>query len=394
MRLLRQQCYRGSLMALTNVAVLLVEDDAVFRQLLADFLMQQGAVVFEAANGEEGVKAFQAQPVDIVIADLSMPRLGGLGMLKQIIELNPSVPSIVISGNNVMADVVEALRYGACDYLVKPVSDLFIIQQAIEQAIASQAQSDKLDFNDSHAVINSAARMSEDLSYQELADNFSLLESSAEAAKSVQQQLFPASNIGYPNADVHYSLCKNSDVSAYFIDSTMVGDKHLMMYMAHFYPEDNRAAFGCVLMRSFVNQKLKQYRNGVSNTLIEPYNMLSYLNERMVTSGLHLYVDMVYVCVELEHFRVAIGQAGSGLRCYLRNNNGLAPLAISPSRQLGSDEWNKPSMQFRSLLPEEKICIVSGDANHRARLLNNQFNGLFYDETLAAGGFMELALKL
>ncbi|MDO6612514.1 response regulator [Shewanella sp. 1_MG-2023] len=378
-------------MALTDVSVLLVEDDSVFRQLLADFLIQQGAVVFEACDGDEGVSEFQSHTVDVVIADLSMPRLGGLGMLKQILKINPAIPSIVISGNNVMADVVEALRYGASDYLVKPVSDLKIIEQAIEQAI-SPANTDlgAIDFSDSHAVINSAASMSQDLSYQELADNFTLLEHNAEAAKSVQQQLFPASNVSYPTAQIHYSLCKNSDVSAYFIDSTMVGDNHLIMYMAHFHPEDNRAAFGCVLLRSFVNQKLKLFRNGLSTTLVEPFSMLSYLNDRMVNSGLNLYVDIVYVAVELTHYRAAIGQAGGGLRCYLRNGTGLAPLAISESLQLGTVEWNKPSMQFRTLMPNEKICIASNISHHRNRLMNNQFDGLFYDEELPAGGFIEL----
>ncbi|ARD23186.1 MULTISPECIES: response regulator [Shewanella] len=381
-------------MALTDVAVLLVEDDSVFRQLLADFLVQQGAVVFEAADGNEGVSEFQAHTVDIVIADLSMPKLDGLGMLKQIIKINPAVPSIVISGNNVMADVVEALRYGASDYLVKPLADFSIIEQAILQAISPQnTQLEHLDFNDSDAVINSAANMSQDLSYQELTDNFSLLEHNSEAAKSVQQQLFPASNVCYPSAKIHYSLCKNSDVSAYFIDSTMVGDNHLMMYMAHFHPEDNRAAFGCVLLRSFVNQKLKLFRNGLSTTLIEPFNMLSYLNDRMVNSGINLFVDIVYVCIDLSNFRVAIGQAGSGLRCYLRNNNGLAPLAMSESLQLGTVEWNKPSMQFRTLMPEEKICIASNISQHRNKLLNNEFDGLYYDETVPAGGFIELAVN-
>ncbi|WP_153913884.1 response regulator [Shewanella sp. TC10] len=380
-------------MALTDVSVLLVEDDSVFRQLLADFLIQQGAVVFEACDGDEGVSEFQSHPVDIVIADLSMPRLGGLGMLKQILKINPAIPSIVISGNNVMADVVEALRYGASDYLVKPVADLKIIEHAIEQAISPvNNEFGVVDFNDSDAVINSAASMSQDLSYQELSDNFTLLEHNAEAAKSVQQQLFPASNVSYPAARIHYSLCKNSDVSAYFIDSTMVGDNHLIMYMAHFHPEDNRSAFGCVMLRSFVNQKLKLYRNGLSNTLIEPFNMLSYLNDRMANSGLNLYVDIVYVAVELTNFRVAVGQAGSGLRCYLRNDNGLAPLAISESLQLGTVQWNKPSMQFRTLMPNEKICIASNISQHKNRLLKNQFDGLFYDEDLPAGGFIELEL--
>ncbi|SUJ08189.1 Transcriptional regulatory protein fixJ [Shewanella putrefaciens] len=107
-------------------------------------------------------------------------------MLKEMTKLEPLIPSIVISGNNVMADVVEALRIGASDYLVKPVSDLFIIEQAIRQAL--------------HKILGDEPIQAEidALSRQELSDNLALLEQSVEAAKQVQQQLFPASNISYP----------------------------------------------------------------------------------------------------------------------------------------------------------------------------------------------------
>lgn len=367
-------------MALSGISILWVEDDPVFRQIVAAFLSGRGAQVVQAGDGEQGLTLFKQQHFDMILADLSMPKLGGLDMLKEMSKLEPLVPSIVISGNNVMSDVVEALRVGACDYLIKPVPDLYIIEQAIWEGLQRQSSDDAVQ-----AEFDA-------LSNQELNDNLILLEQSVEAAKQVQQQLFPASNVSYPKAQIDYSLFKNSDISSYFIDSTMVGTDHLVMYMAHLYPEDNRAAFACVLLRSFVNQKLKSYRSGLSDTIIDPFSMLSYLNERLTQSGLNIAVDIVYIAIELTKYRAAIAQAGKGLRCYLRNDQGLSPLALADSLQLGVVGWGKPSTQFRTILPQEQLCISTSDNQHQQYLLADQFKGLVYEPKTAAGGFMQLSL--
>ncbi|RTR32546.1 response regulator [Shewanella atlantica] len=366
-------------MALKDLIILLVEDDPVFRRIVASFLDSRGATVIEADDGEQGLEKFKQRAFDIVLADLSMPIMGGLVMLKKMSEINPRTPSIVISGNQVMADVVEALRIGASDYLVKPVSDLFLIENAIKQCLDEKHTKD-VQLEDI-----------EELSYQELQDNLALLEQNAEAAKSVQQQLFPPSQINYLTAKIDYSLFKTDEVSAYFIDTVNVGDKHLVMYMAHFHPQDNRAAFASVLLKSFVNQKLKLFRNGTTQAIIEPYNMLTYLNERMTKSGLDICIDIVYVVVELTQYRASIAQAGQGLRCYIRNNEGLTPLALSDSLQLGILDWGHPSAQFRTLMPGEQLCISSSKPAHKQMLLENQFHGLVYDTQTPTGGYVQLS---
>ncbi|MEC4726481.1 response regulator [Shewanella sp. D64] len=366
-------------MALKDLVILLVEDDPVFRRIVASFLDSRGATVLEADDGEQGLDRFKQYAIDIVLADLSMPIMGGLVMLKKMSEINSSVPSIVISGNQVMADVVEALRIGASDYLVKPVADLFLIENAIKQCLDEGHMKD-VQLEDI-----------EELSYQELQDNLALLEQNAEAAKSVQQQLFPPSQINYPTARIDYSLFKTDEVSAYFIDTVNVGDKHLVMYMAHFHPQDNRAAFGSVLLKSFVNQKLKLFRDGSTLAIIEPYNMLCYLNERMNKSGLDIFIDIVYIVVELTQYRASIAQAGHGLRCYIRNSEGLMPLALPDSLQLGILDWGQPSSQFRTLMPGEKLCISSSAPEHKQMLLADHFSGLTYDIQMPPGGYVQLS---
>lgn len=374
-------------MALTDISILIVEDDPIFSQLITDFLQSKGAMVKHAANGRQGLVLFSELTFDIVIADLNMPKLGGLSMLRQMVVINPNVPAIVISGNDEMSDVVEALRIGASDYLVKPLADLFIIEAAIQQALNQSAnQTAKNTYDPTDIFEHQLA----ELSYLELNENLLLLEHSSHAAKNVQQQLFPASHIQYPQAAIDYSLFKNSDVSAYFIDSTMVGDDHLVMYMAHFQPEDNSAAFGCVLLRSFINQKLKSFRTGTSSELINPVEMLNYLNTRMMSSGLHIFTNMVYISIDLKLCDAVIARTGTGLRCYLRNSSGLLPLVLPDSQPIGSVLWDKPSVQRRHLFPGEYLCISTHFKEHQQALLNNHFKGLTFDQSTHAGGFMQL----
>ncbi|QIR14012.1 response regulator [Shewanella aestuarii] len=374
-------------MALTDVSVLLVEDDPVFSQLMRDFLDTQGARVEFAIDGLQGLKLFNEHVFDVVIADLNMPKMGGLPMLRQMMTINPQLPAIVISANDVMSDVIEALRIGASDYLIKPVTDLFVVEAAIQQALASAKSEFAAKANDGS---DDFSQQFADLSYYELNQNLLLLEQNSQAAKNVQQQLFPASHIQYPNAAINYSLFKNNDVSAYFIDSTMVDDDHLVMYMAHFLPEDNRSAFGCVLLSSFVNDKLKRFRIGQSSILLNPAEMLTYLNDKMMNSGLHLFANMVYVCIDLRSFDTTIAQAGEGLRCYLRNVSGLAPLALPKCQPIGSVLCKVQMTHERRLMPGESICIGTCEQQHQQLLLDDQFKGLVFDKTIVAGGFMQL----
>ncbi|MGI2259738.1 response regulator [Shewanella sp. GXUN23E] len=368
-------------MALPDVSVLLVEDDPVFRKLVAEFLLSRGANITEACDGLDGIDKFRQGDFDVVLADLSMPNLGGLDMLKEMSKIRPGTPSIVISGNNVMADVVEALRIGANDYLVKPVFDLLAIEQAIHQCMKQQ-------------IPAPLATDLDRLSHQELEANLAQLVQDPFAGGQIQSQLFPAESVQLlGSVKFAYSLFKTQEVSSYYIDSALVGSRHAMMYMAHFNPEDSRSAFASVLLRSFINQKLKAFRSGTSDMVTEPYNLLCYLNERLVKSGLDLTVDMIYLVLDIEHRRVAVAQAGQGLRCYVRNVEGLMPLAMHEALQLGILGWGKPSYQFRNLETAESMCIISHDTNLKPQLLKDQFVGLVEDPLATPGGFIQLSLN-
>jgi CheY-like chemotaxis protein len=366
-------------MALETLNILLVEDDPVFRDVLSSFLRTRGALVSEAEDGREGLELFAKKRFDIILADLNMPNMDGLTMLRHIYKSGSQIPSIILSGNQRMALVTEALRLGASDYLVKPLSDLHAVEYAINQCLASVGASQSvLDEN------------IDELSYLELNEHLALLEQNTEAAKCVQQQLFPGSTIDYPSIHVDYTLMTHKRVSPYFIDSAMVGNEHFIMYMAHFHPEDNRAAFACVLLKSFVNQKVKDCNNRLDDIVTHPQVMLKYLNERLVNAGLDLYCDIIYVALHLTHKELQVAQAGRGLRCYLRHGAELTRLALADSMQLGLFAWGQPSMQSRQLNGDDTLCLVTGIPKHKDMLMANDFQGLVYTPDMVEGGFVQM----
>ena len=102
--------------------VIVIDDDADIRDVLNLTLTQEGYEVREAENGEEGLKAIQAQPPDIVIVDYNMPRMDGASLcvaLKKDILLS-HLPIIMLTGKSDVLDKVSGINAGADDYIVKP----------------------------------------------------------------------------------------------------------------------------------------------------------------------------------------------------------------------------------------------------------------------------------
>lgn len=100
--------------------ILIIDDERSIRNVLKDILTNEGFKVEEAADGEEGLKKFQASPFDLVLCDIKMPKLDGLEFLDQVMQANTEVPIIMISGHGNIETAVDAVKKGAFDYISKP----------------------------------------------------------------------------------------------------------------------------------------------------------------------------------------------------------------------------------------------------------------------------------
>ncbi len=115
--------------------ILVIDDETHIRQSFSYYLEDLGYEVLTAENGRIGLELMTGQRLDLVLLDLRMPEVDGLEVLQQGRKTIPDIPMIVISGANRIGDVVRALRYGAWEYLEKPVQDLSILGHAVEKAL-------------------------------------------------------------------------------------------------------------------------------------------------------------------------------------------------------------------------------------------------------------------
>ena len=101
--------------------ILLVDDEESVRTLLTFPLERDGYTVVQAADGEEALERFEAQPVDLVVLDIMLPKLDGLEVCKRL-RAQSTVPIIMLTARDDELDKVIGLELGADDYITKPFS--------------------------------------------------------------------------------------------------------------------------------------------------------------------------------------------------------------------------------------------------------------------------------
>ncbi|OCT11172.1 two-component system response regulator [Paenibacillus pectinilyticus] len=101
--------------------IIIVDDAAFMRALLKDHLISLGhEIVAEGRNGHEGVHLYKQYKPDLVTMDITMPELDGILALKEIIKFDPRASVIMCSAMGQQKLVIDSIRAGAKDFLVKP----------------------------------------------------------------------------------------------------------------------------------------------------------------------------------------------------------------------------------------------------------------------------------
>ncbi|MCP1726434.1 two-component system response regulator FlrC [Natronospira proteinivora] len=105
---------------MSDLPVLVVEDDSDLREAIVDTLMARGLEVLEAADGEVAIEAMGRQPVGMVVTDVQMSPMDGRALLAHIRSHHPELPVVMMTAYGTVERAVEAMRGGATDYLMKP----------------------------------------------------------------------------------------------------------------------------------------------------------------------------------------------------------------------------------------------------------------------------------
>jgi response regulator RpfG family c-di-GMP phosphodiesterase len=117
--------------------ILVVDDERVIREILAEFLTLEGFSVNTVEDGEKALTELRLRPYDLLITDLKMPRLSGLQLLEKVESERLGVLTVLMTGFGTVETAIEAMKKGAYDYLLKPFKVEEVIH-VVERALYRQ----------------------------------------------------------------------------------------------------------------------------------------------------------------------------------------------------------------------------------------------------------------
>ena len=101
--------------------ILLADDEVIFRETLTKVLQEEGMEVTAVGNGTDAINAIMKQPYAVAILDIQMPGADGISVLREIMRVRPEMHVIMVTAYGTVEMAVEAIKLGACDYVMKPV---------------------------------------------------------------------------------------------------------------------------------------------------------------------------------------------------------------------------------------------------------------------------------
>lgn len=115
-------------------SIMVVDDDPVVLQSTTNLLESYEYQVYSASNVNDAVNCLKANTIDVVVTDIIMPHISGINLLEQVHDISPNIPVILITAFLDPDKMIEAIKLGAFDFIMKPMNiDLFIL--SIEKAV-------------------------------------------------------------------------------------------------------------------------------------------------------------------------------------------------------------------------------------------------------------------
>ncbi len=130
--------------------ILVADDEAGLREFIVDSLELDEHTVVAAKDGKEAAKILDERGFDLVLTDLKMPGLDGMGLLRKVRAEQPEVEVIVMTAHGTVDNAVEAMKLGAFEYLQKPISGPDELRLLVARAVERRGLKDRVDGAERH----------------------------------------------------------------------------------------------------------------------------------------------------------------------------------------------------------------------------------------------------
>ncbi len=240
--------------------ILLVDDDPIFRRITSGFLETQGYKVIESENGLDALRALRDCVPDLVLCDLSMPILDGIEFAQEVSLDYPSLPLIVVSATDEMADVAKALRYGIKDFLPKPIVNYQHLAEAIENTLDDTFNhlSDQRDFASQWFRVDDGGEVADE---QELHWHLEYLEQNPNAARDLLLALLPDKDTSQGDWKCSYRLLQTMDVMPLVFDYRWMINGQFAFYLVDSASVEEGGVATTLLIRALFDDYLRNIKN-------------------------------------------------------------------------------------------------------------------------------------
>ncbi|TQV78707.1 response regulator [Exilibacterium tricleocarpae] len=288
-------------MAELSRKLLIIDDDTIVRQGIVAYLEDSGFEVCQAEDGARGLERFAQEAPDLVLCDLRMPGVDGLRVLKEVHEVSPDTPVIVISGAGVMSDVVEALRLGASDYLIKPVVDMEMLVHSVEKSLErTELRSQNLRYREELEQAN-----------RDLRDHLRALERDHQAGRQVQTNLLPRTPMIFDGYRIAHRIVPSLYLSGDFIDYGYLSHRYLAFYLSDVSGHGASSAFVTIWLKHLVTHLVRDEGlfSDAESFEVGPSRFLEEINDELheTTLGPHLTCFVGVIDTQSNEICYAVG---------------------------------------------------------------------------------------
>jgi response regulator RpfG family c-di-GMP phosphodiesterase len=155
---------------LETARILVVDDEKVIREILADFLTMEGYVVHAVEDGALALEELHKRSYNLVISDLKMPNMSGLELIQKIGEESIPVITVIMTGFGTVETAIEAMKKGAYDYILKPFKVeevIHIVQRGLDR---QRLQHENIRLKDALSIYKISEAIATSLSVEKVLD--------------------------------------------------------------------------------------------------------------------------------------------------------------------------------------------------------------------------------
>lgn len=321
--------------------ILIIDADEKARTDLARYLEARGFYVTGYPDLAGAKALFDDNIPDVIFADLSPEAIRDLA--SRLEEAETFTPIVACSSSESSADVVNALRAGAADFVLKPCND---DKGALDDVLGKLF--DRVRVN----RLNQLYRQELEEANRDLRDGIAELRADQRAGRKVQLRMLPEHEQVMSGLHVDHMIKPSLYLSGDFLDYFRISDDKVLVYIADVSGHGASSAFVTVLLKNLTNRLQRNLRRGSSEDILHPDRFLERINSELLDTGLGKHVTVFVGIISLSerklnyavgaHFPMPILSFEGGKTAFLEGSGLPVGLFETPEWEVYEVPLNKP----------------------------------------------------